>query len=82
MDKKPVAHLQISGDLPWSVISRSTRDAKAITVYGPVPTEEDATALSNELTEMGLAVGRTLTIAITYPVRPVPVTELPVEIDL
>jgi hypothetical protein len=86
MDKRPVAHLQIGGELPYVVVGyrRQFEDSEVdiVAIYGPVPSEEDAEALGEALTDMGLGNDQTFSVVPAYVVRPVMVTELPVEIDL
>jgi len=86
MDKKPVAHLQIGGELPWAVVGTRRQfedsEVEVVHTYGPVPTEEDAEALKEALTDMGLGDDQKLHVVPAYVIRPVLVTELPVEIDL
>lgn len=83
MDKKPVAHLQIGGELPYAAVGfrQQFEDSpmEIVAVYGPVPSEQDAEALKNSLSDI---TDQQLTVVPAYVVRPVLVTELPVEIDL
>ena len=88
MNKKPTAHLQVGGELPYAVVSTRQQfedsSVEIVAVYGPVPTKEDAEELAAVLKEMGIGEANedALHIVVAYPVRPVEVTELPVEIDL
>lgn len=81
--KQPVAHLQVGGELPYAVVGyRQQFEDSAIeivAVYGPVPSEQDAEALKDSL---GDITDQHLQVVPTYVVRPVLVTELPVEIDI
>lgn len=83
MDKRPVAHLQIGGELPYAVVGyrRQFEDSEVeiVAIYGPVPSEEDAEELKAALSDI---TDQKLHVVPAYVVRPVLVTELPVEIDL
>lgn len=81
--KQPVAHLQVGGELPYAVVGtrRQHEDSEVeiVAVYGPVPGEEDAVKLAEALDDIS---DQTFQVVPAYVVRPVMVTELPVEIDL
>jgi hypothetical protein len=84
MDRRPVAHLQVGGDLPYAVVGHRRQyedsEAEIVAVYGPVPSRRDAEELASALSEMGL--DHALAVVPAYVVRPVMVTELPVELDI
>ena len=81
--KQPVPHLQIGGELPYAVVGYTQQfddsPIEIVAIYGPVPSEQDADALKDSL---GDITDQKLTVVPAYVVRPVMVTELPVEIDI
>lgn len=83
MDKRPVAHLQIGGELPYAVVGhrRQLEDSEVeiVAIYGPVPSQKDAEGLKDSLDDI---TDQHLQVVPAYVVRPVMVTELPVELDI
>lgn len=81
--KQPTPHMQIGGEMPYAVVGyRQQFDDSPIeiaAVYGPVPSQQDADALKEALADI---TDQRLEVVPAYVVRPIEVTELPVEIDI